>query len=45
MGQLLADIHHVAVEGVNGGHWRDKETDHLAVMYQRVGQILKKSYH
>ena len=44
MGQVLAGVHHVAVEEVNGGHWLDKEPDHLSVMLQRVGQILRIIY-
>ena len=42
MGQVLAGVHHVAVEEVNGGRWLDKEPDHLSVMYQRVRQIMQK---
>ena len=44
MGQVLTGVHHVAVEEVNSGHWLDTETDHLTVMYQRVGQILQEIY-
>ena len=44
MGQVLAGIQYLAVEEVNGGHWLDKETDHLTVMYQRAGQTLQKIY-
>ena len=40
MGQVLADIHHVAVEEVNSGHWLDKETDHLTLMYLEWGRNL-----
>ena len=40
MGQVLADIHHVAVEEVNSGHWLDKETDHLTVLYLEWGRNL-----
>ena len=44
MGQVLAGTQHVAVEEVNGGHWLDKEPDHLSVMFERVGQILQIIY-
>ena len=41
MGQVLAGVHHVAVEEVNGGRWLDKEPDHPSVMFQRMGRILQ----
>ena len=44
MGQVLAGVHHVAVEEANGGRWLDKEPDHLTVMLQRVRQIMQKIY-
>ena len=44
MGQVLAGVHHVAVEEVNGGRWLDKQSDLLSVMLQRVGQILQIIY-
>ena len=44
MRQVLVGVHHVAVEEVNGGRWLDKESDHLSVMFQRVGQILQIIY-
>ena len=44
MEQVLVGIQYLAVEEVNGGHWLDKEPDHLTVMLQRVRQIMQKIY-